>query len=203
MARQQHPAGLRLLLFDPPQQLYAVHFRHQVIRKHHIHRIALRITRRLLRVRKAVDRVIRLQLQKGLDARNNHLLVVDNHDRWHASVGAHRALLLFCCTGIRMWNVVPSPGRLSKFMVPPCLSSMISREMERPRPVPSPTGLVVKPASKACAWVSEDIPRPVSEIETWTISPSIRVRTVIRPSPSIACPALTSRFKKTWLSICG
>ena len=47
------------------------------------------------------------------------------------------------------------------------------------------------------------MPRPVSAIEMCTSPPSSRVRTVIFPSPSIACPAFTSRFRKTWFSICG
>ena len=92
--------------------------------------------------------------------------------------------------------MVPTPGSLSKSIVPPCFSSMISLEIESPCPVPSPTGFVVKPASNAFAFCSGVMPRPVSAIEMCTMPPSSRVRTVIFPSPSIACAGIHQQIQE-------
>ena len=60
---------------------------------------------------------------------------------------------------------VPQPGLLSIVIRPPEPSAKL-RAMARPRPVPRPTGLVVKKGSPARARVSAVIPAPVSATVT-------------------------------------
>ena len=70
-------------------------------------------------------------------------------------------------TGSSMTNVVPRPGSLSTSIVP-WWSVTMSRHSERPSPVPSPTGLVVKNGSKIFARTSAGMPGPVSPISRRT-----------------------------------
>src|SRR5438034_4410207 len=60
-----------------------------------------------------------------------------------------------------MRNVAPAPGGLKTEIVPPC-SLMIPYVMERPRPVPFPTCVVVKYGSKIRRWSPGGIAWPVS-----------------------------------------
>jgi len=74
--------------------------------------------------------------------------------------------------------------------------------MLRPSPVPLPTSFVVKKGSKIRLRSASGIPRPVSATETQTYPSSSQDRTVMTPFSSIACAALTRRFKNTrfiWL----
>ena len=67
--------------------------------------------------------------------------------------------------GRRTWKRV-SPGTDSTRRSPWCLLTMIRQAMSSPRPVPSPTGLVVKNGSKMRCWISAGMPGPVSPIST-------------------------------------
>src|ERR1019366_9392964 len=58
---------------------------------------------------------------------------------------------------------VPSPGLLSTSMRPPC-PVMMPCEIDRPNPVPSPTGLVVKNGSKSRGRTWGSMPQPLSAI---------------------------------------
>ncbi len=80
--------------------------------------------------------------------------------------------------GSRMRKVVPFPGSLST-VIEPLRDLMIPWQIERPRPVPTPSGLVVKNGSKMRSRESCGIPRPVSEISI-TISPVGAVRVATR-----------------------
>src|SRR3569623_1574005 len=60
-------------------------------------------------------------------------------------------------------NRVPLPTALLTLIWPPCLATMLY-EIERPSPVPCPTGLVVKKGSNILARCSGAIPLPVSSI---------------------------------------
>src|SRR3954447_9243778 len=79
--------------------------------------------------------------------------------------GAHCSPRSGSCTGRITRNRV-SPGRDSTLMSPWCLFTTIRQEMSRPRPVPSPTALVVKNGSKIRPTTSGGIPGPVSAIST-------------------------------------
>src|SRR4029453_8873843 len=67
----------------------------------------------------------------------------------------------FATSGSSMTKVVPSPGDDPTSMRPPWRSTM-PYEIERPRPVPCPTGFVVKNGSKTRACTSGDMPGPSS-----------------------------------------
>ena len=77
-----------------------------------------------------------------------------------------------------MRNVAPAPGGLKTEIVPPC-SLMIPYVMERPRPVPFPTCLVVKNGSKIRRSRPEGIPCPVSANAISTVAeptePAMRI----------------------------
>ena len=64
-------------------------------------------------------------------------------------------------TGITIRNVVPVPTWLSTMMRPPCRSTM-PWTIDRPRPDPSPTSLVVKNGSKIFGITSGGMPGPSS-----------------------------------------
>src|SRR5205823_14461441 len=88
-------------------------------------------------------------------------VVVDDEDAQRRHHGEARGRL--------MRNVAPSPGGLATEIVPPC-SLMIPYVMDRPRPVPFPTSLVVKNGSKIRGSSPGGIPSPVSVNATSTIA---------------------------------
>ena len=105
-------------------------------------------------------------------------------------------------------KVVPRPTSLSTVSEPPWLSTTIEREMVSPWPVPWPTALVVKKASKMRSRISSGIPAPVSAtvMTAEPFSRVVRIRIVpLAPAScdaesEIACAALTIRLRKTWFS---
>ncbi len=76
------------------------------------------------------------------------------------------------------------------------------RQMVRPRPVPTPIGLVVKKGSKMRSCTSAEIPGPLSSTVKSIQSPECVARTVTSPSrgPSSrsAWAAFTKRLRRTW-----
>ena len=88
--------------------------------------------------------------------------------------------------------------------------------MARPCPVPLPTGFVVKNGSKIRPRIASGIPAPVSAISMIAQPGSLRVVMAMVPlrssaflvpvasslvaRSSMACAALTTRFKITWFS---
>jgi hypothetical protein len=76
-----------------------------------------------------------------------------------------------CARGKITVKVVPSPTLLSARIVPPSAVTM-PWQMDSPRPVPTPTGLVVKNGWNNRRMCSGAIPAPVSRIATQTFSPS-------------------------------
>ena len=96
-------------------------------------------------------------------------------------------------------------------MCPPACVT-IPYAVDSPRPVPSPTSLVVKKGSNTCAWVSRSMPMPVSRTDSSTCGPTMasmwpatsRARSVTfavsmsrRPPAGIASRALTARLMST------
>ena len=73
---------------------------------------------------------------------------------------------------------------------------MISRVRDKPRPVPSPIGLVVKPAAKIRFRTSGGIPEPVSAMEISTESPSSRGAHGDRPIPSNSLGGVHDQVQK-------
>ena len=72
-----------------------------------------------------------------------------------------RSQLAGLATGRITRNRVPSPGALSTSIRPPWSWTM-PWVMLRPKPVPSPTALVVKNGSKICGKISSGMPQPLS-----------------------------------------
>ena len=77
-----------------------------------------------------------------------------------------------------MRNSVPLPISLSKPMSPP-IAVMMRCEIARPRPVPTPIGLVVKNGVNRRCLVSADMPAPVSRIVMFTCEGVAVVETLI------------------------
>ena len=74
-----------------------------------------------------------------------------------------------------MTKVVPCPGVLSTVIAPPC-SVMMPCTTARPKPVPSPTSLVVKNGSKMRSRTSGAMPCPVSRTVKRMYGPGLRFR---------------------------
>ncbi len=115
--------------------------------------------------------------------------------------------------GNRMSTVVPSPSVLDTEICPPdCLTK--PNTIDSPRPVPCPSGLVVKNGSNVHSSVSGVMPAPVSEADRRTYSPgrrslpsqaaasstSLEQASVNLPSPRIASRALMARFSSAFSS---
>src|SRR5215831_10029710 len=79
--------------------------------------------------------------------------------------------------GSRTMNSVNSPSRLSTVIVPPCCVVTMSWLIERPRPVPSPVGLVVKNGWNSLSRCSGAMPAPLSRTRISTALPRARVVT--------------------------
>ena len=80
-------------------------------------------------------------------------------------------------------------------------------EIDRPRPVPWPVGLVVKNGLKMRSSKWAGMPGPVSSTSMRIVSPRARVRTVSRcegrRTCSIACSALVKMLRNTCCSWCA
>src|SRR3954454_17062487 len=96
--------------------------------------------------------------------------------------------------GNTILNSVNSPGLVSTSIVPPCCLTMMSWLIDRPSPVPSPAGLVVKNGLKIFSCMSNGMPFPLSRMRISTRSPKLFVaafRTGSNPSP-VSAPRLVA-----------
>src|SRR5262249_55728521 len=75
-------------------------------------------------------------------------------------------------------NSVNAPGSVSTSILPPCCLTMMSWLIDRPSPVPSPAGLVVKKGLNIFSRTTGGIPVPLSRIRISTRSPRLRVAAV-------------------------
>ena len=71
---------------------------------------------------------------------------------------------------------VNSPSFDSTSIFPSCFSSIMDRVIDSPKPVPSPTGFVVKNAENICSRIFSGIPIPLSS--------KTNSKTIRRPSPT-------------------
>src|SRR5258708_11209147 len=97
--------------------------------------------------------------------------LVINHQNQHAHVSP---LILFGKLPVRgrtMVNSVNCPGSVSTSIVPPCCFTMMSWLIERPRPVPSPAGFVVKKGLNIFSFTSVGMPLPLSRMRISTACP--------------------------------
>src|SRR5207249_1161837 len=121
-------------------------------------------------------------------------VVIDDEDVQHR----HAAEVSWVSENARgKWrrNVAPSPGGLTTEIVPPC-SCMIPYVMDRPRPVPLPTSLVVKNGSKIRRPSPGGIPFPVSAKATSTASEPTEpmMRIALRGESATASRAFVNRL---------
>jgi hypothetical protein len=96
-------------------------------------------------------------------------------------------------------KVEPRPSSVESIIRPPCSLTM-PWLMDSPRPVPSPSALVVKKGSNTCVASASDMPGPSSITSIATPSSQRRARTRIlpgRPVDAMACAALLIRLTKT------
>ena len=68
-------------------------------------------------------------------------------------------------------NSVYCPGSVSTSILPPCCFTMMSWLIDRPSPVPSPAGLVVKNGLNIFSFTSAGMPVPLSRMRISTVSP--------------------------------
>src|SRR5437868_12408368 len=73
--------------------------------------------------------------------------------------------------GKTILNSVKSPDSVSTSMLPPCCFTMMSWLIDRPSPVPSPVGLVVKNGLNILSLTFSGMPVPLSRIRISTLSP--------------------------------
>jgi len=83
-------------------------------------------------------------------------------------------------------NSVNSPTSLSTVIVPPCCVVTMSWLIERPRPVPSPVGLVVKNGWNSFSRCSGAMPVPLSRTLTSTALRRARVATLSTGAEAVA-----------------
>src|SRR3954453_2384570 len=112
--------------------------------------------------------------------------VIDDHN-----IGTQFESPAFFCNfvvrGSVITNSVKTPGSVSTSILPPCCLTMMSCVIERPRPVPSPAGLVVKNGLNIFPLTSSGMPVPLSRIRISTFSPRFLVpaeRVGSKPSPT-------------------
>src|SRR5436190_5799763 len=124
-------------------------------------------------------------------------VVVDDEDvrRCH---GADVYFVSGPASGRWIRNVAPSPGVLATEIVPPC-SLTIPYVLDKPRPVPFPTSLVVKNGSKIRRSSPDGIPCPVSTnaISTAAEPTEAEMRIVLRSESTTASRAVANRVMNT------
>src|SRR6476469_9631377 len=101
-----------------------------------------------------------------------------------------RAQCVLRCPAVARGNVIMNsvnePGSVSTWIVPPCFTTM-SWLIDRPRPVPSPGGLVVKHGSNILSLTSDGMPVPLSRIRISTRSDNpLVVACNVGSKPSLA-----------------
>src|SRR5436190_1207703 len=189
---------------DLGQQLETVHARHPDIGDD---RVVVPGGDPLERRRGRVGRVYRDPIHSEPERLGKRLqqsrVVVDDEDvrRCH---GADVYFVSGPASGRWIRNVAPSPGVLATEIVPPC-SLTIPYVLDKPRPVPFPTSLVVKNGSKIRRSSPDGIPCPVSTnaISTAAEPTEAEMRIVLRSESATASRAFVNRLMNTCSSWMG
>src|SRR5262245_42016148 len=104
----------------------------------------------------------------------NVWLIIDHkNEQFH--VDTPGLALVAASRGRTIRNSVNWPGVVSTSIDPPCCLTMVSWLMERPSPVPSPAGLVVKNGLNIFSFTSGAMPVPLSRMLISTRSPRFLV----------------------------
>src|SRR5260221_221882 len=83
-----------------------------------------------------------------------------------------------CAAAVRgsvIMNSVNDPGSVATSILPPCCFTTMSWLIDRPSPVPSPAGLVVKNGLNIFSFTSKGMPVPLSRIRISTRLPRLFV----------------------------
>src|SRR5262245_41882863 len=104
----------------------------------------------------------------------NVRLIID-HQNEEVHVDASCLPMAAALRGRVTRNAVYSPGVVSTSIDPPCCLTMMSWLMDRPSPVPSPAGFVVKNGLNIFSFTSGGMPVPLSRTRISTRSPRPRV----------------------------
>jgi hypothetical protein len=78
---------------------------------------------------------------------------------------------LWLVRGKTILNSVKRPDSVSTSILPPCCFTMMSWLIDRPSPVPSPEGLVVKNGLNIFSLISAGMPVPLSQMRISILSP--------------------------------
>src|SRR6202043_601056 len=97
-------------------------------------------------------------------------LVVDDQDV-NAQIEPPELAWATAVRGSVIINSVNAPGSVSTSIVPPCCFTTISWLIDKPSPVPSPAGLVVKNGLNIFSFTSNGMPAPLSRIRISTLLP--------------------------------
>src|SRR5437660_10178547 len=99
-----------------------------------------------------------------INSRHWHRQIGDTHfvaDSENTGAGPFLHATACWRRGSRTVNSVKSPTSLSTVIVPPCCWVMISELIDRPSPVPSPVGLVVKKGWRSFSQSARERPTPL------------------------------------------
>src|SRR5689334_16358345 len=97
--------------------------------------------------------------------------LIINHENEKFHVDASCLPMAAALRGRVMRNAVNSPGIVSTSIDPPCCLTMMSWLIDRPSPVPSPAGLVVKKGLNIFSFTSGGMPVPLSRMRISTLGP--------------------------------
>src|SRR5689334_23669219 len=104
-----------------------------------------------------------------------NIRLVINHENKSVQDGSPDLVSGAPARGSTMINSLNAPGLVSTSIDPPCCFTMTSWLIDRPRPVPSPAGLVVKKGLNIFSFTSGGMPMPLSRTLISTRSPLFRV----------------------------
>src|SRR5262245_12397622 len=110
-------------------------------------------------------------MPKLLAKQHLHVRLIINYENKQVHVDAPALPMAAALRGRMIRNSVNSPGVVSTSIDPPCCLTIMSWLMERPRPVPSPAGFVVKNGLNIFSFTSGGMPVPLSRILISTRSP--------------------------------
>src|SRR5262245_59657241 len=104
-----------------------------------------------------------------------HVRLIINYENKQVHVDAPALPMAAALRGRVMRNSVNSPGILSTSIDRPCCLTIMSWLIDKPSPVPSPAGFVVKNGLNILSFTSGAIPVPLSRIVISTRSPRFLV----------------------------
>ncbi len=203
--RQQHATRQRVHLARLREHLGPLHARHPLVADQDGQRVASRLQltdggERLFTRRRADDRIGLAIARAEIAAhRREHLRVVvdDEDDGFVHDVAAGAPASAMRQRHAELASVrAPTRSRSRRRC-----GATSRRTMSRPRPVPLPTGLVVKKGSKMRSRISAGMPRrrcrPPARRRVAARRPAV---TSTRPDSGTASSALSIRFAQIWLS---